>query len=370
MTSPITARPDGSLWDLTTTAARIRTLLEDEPVLRPLVPELTSVALGVVRVILCESEPLARRELADFGERCAAAVLPATAAMDGLRRAVRAAIDLEVDARAALPGMEPVPSAAVALRAWTVCDDALVALAEGHRRAERRLGEETDARAELVRGLVLGRLPAGELAAVARTLGLDPHRQYRPVCARPGPDQPTHHVERALRVGGGRSVTAAHGGDVVGLVERRPSLDPPAIAGIGPAAVLHELPSAFSRARRALDTAVAYGLRGMSGLEDLPLQSAVVADPDLGRHLIERCLAPLAACGMDPETLEGTLQALFATEMRTASAARQLGVHVNTMRYRVRRFEQVTGLRLQRPEDAFQVWWALERRRVDAESRG
>lgn len=44
--------------------------------------------------------------------------------------------------------------------------------------------------------------------------------------------------------------------------------------------------------------------------------------------------------------------------------ARRLTVHPNTVRYRVKRFEQLTGLDLRRTEDLVTSWWLLNRRRA------
>ncbi len=43
------------------------------------------------------------------------------------------------------------------------------------------------------------------------------------------------------------------------------------------------------------------------------------------------------------------------------AAADALFVHRNTLRYRLRTYAESAGLNLDRPEDAFTVWWALRR---------
>jgi DNA-binding PucR family transcriptional regulator len=42
-----------------------------------------------------------------------------------------------------------------------------------------------------------------------------------------------------------------------------------------------------------------------------------------------------------------------------------LHVHPNTLRHRLRRYEQATGASLRRQADLVELWWALERRRLD-----
>jgi DNA-binding PucR family transcriptional regulator len=38
-----------------------------------------------------------------------------------------------------------------------------------------------------------------------------------------------------------------------------------------------------------------------------------------------------------------------------------LFVHPNTIRYRIGRFEEITGANLRNPRSALEVWWALQR---------
>jgi DNA-binding PucR family transcriptional regulator len=47
--------------------------------------------------------------------------------------------------------------------------------------------------------------------------------------------------------------------------------------------------------------------------------------------------------------------------MRIDRAAEQLFVHPNTLRYRIGRFEEITGTNLRNPRTALEVWWALQR---------
>jgi hypothetical protein len=47
--------------------------------------------------------------------------------------------------------------------------------------------------------------------------------------------------------------------------------------------------------------------------------------------------------------------------MRVDPAAERLFVHPNTVRYRLRRYEEITGAELAETEDAFRVWWVLQR---------
>jgi DNA-binding PucR family transcriptional regulator len=47
--------------------------------------------------------------------------------------------------------------------------------------------------------------------------------------------------------------------------------------------------------------------------------------------------------------------------MHVERAAERLFVHPNTLRYRLARYEELTGTNLRDPLAAFEVWWALRR---------
>ena len=44
--------------------------------------------------------------------------------------------------------------------------------------------------------------------------------------------------------------------------------------------------------------------------------------------------------------------------------SRALHIHPNTLRHRLRRFEEATGATLRDPRNLVELWWALERRRL------
>ena len=51
--------------------------------------------------------------------------------------------------------------------------------------------------------------------------------------------------------------------------------------------------------------------------------------------------------------------------MRVRQAAERLHVHENTMRYRLRRYAELTGADLTVTEELVGVWWALQRESLD-----
>ena len=99
----------------------------------------------------------------------------------------------------------------------------------------------------------------------------------------------------------------------------------------------------FAIASRALQTAVAFGQEGAFSLADLSIRPAILADEALGDAFAARYLEPLAALGRLGAELEATLRAWFDQGMRIDDTARVLHVHPNTLRHRLRRFEEATG---------------------------
>jgi DNA-binding PucR family transcriptional regulator len=76
-------------------------------------------------------------------------------------------------------------------------------------------------------------------------------------------------------------------------------------------------------------------------------------------------MEPLAVAGEMAETLAGTTERFLANGMRVEATAKELFLHPNTLRYRLKRFEELTGCDLRDPRCALEVWWALQRARLD-----
>jgi DNA-binding PucR family transcriptional regulator len=152
--------------------------------------------------------------------------------------------------------------------------------------------------------------------------------------------------------------------DLAGIATRPPAALPGIVTGIGPPARLESLPAAFALASRVLQTALAFGQEGAFTLADLSIRPAIVADDALGDAFAARYLEPLAGLGRLGAELEETLRTWFDQGMRVDDTARALHVHANTLRHRLRRFEEATGTTLRDPRHLVELWWALERRRL------
>jgi hypothetical protein len=220
-------------------------------------------------------------------------------------------------------------------------------------------------RTATVHGLLTGGV---DPATVRELVGADGEtRQWRALRARPVPPASADSLEQALAPGvdraGGMLATIA--GDVYGIVAARPRVKREmAYVALGPPGDARALPSSFMTATRVLEAAQALEATGIATMEDLRLRVTVVEAKGVGREVVRRCLDPLAGMGSFGRGLRATLRAYLENGARVDPTAEALGVHPNTVRHRLRRYEEATGLALSRIEDLVELWWALERDRI------
>jgi sugar diacid utilization regulator/putative methionine-R-sulfoxide reductase with GAF domain len=88
-----------------------------------------------------------------------------------------------------------------------------------------------------------------------------------------------------------------------------------------------------------------------------------VQSPDALRRFVDELLGPLLQYARSRDTpLLDTLEALSAARWVRRAAARKLGIHINSMTYRVERIQTLTGLQLDDPETRVAISIALRAR--------
>lgn len=249
-----------------------------------------------------------------------------------------------------------------AVWAWT--DTVTSHVAGAHRRAELELARHHQQhRTDFLRGLVTGSLDAHSLRAQAFSHGLDPAREYRAFRARGAARIPLYVIERALLAGGAHLV-GIFDGDLAGVAAARLAVDHGGVTvGMGPPSPLSVLPASFAEATRVLRCAADFAVRGVVDQESLGLRVAVSAEGAVGDLLVERLLAPLRRLRHGGSDVEDAVRAYLAEGLRIEPAARRLYIHPNTLRYRLRKFQEATGADVADTETVVQLWWALERAR-------
>jgi hypothetical protein len=312
-------------------------------------------------------------ELAAVGEARAAQGVP----VDDMLRAWRIGIQAVV-ARARELGAELGISDTSLLEfveSLLACSDvAMVVTTAAHRKAELEVArQDQERRAAFVRGLLLGTLAPAEITVQARSQGVERSREYVAVRAAVRGEDEQREMARALGFGPfhghGHGLSALIDGDLAGFLSVAPEGEIDGVAGVGPPRPLEGLGESFRLASRALTTARGFGLRGIHDVPSLGLRAAVVADGDVGAALSARYVDPLMAEASGYELI-ASLRAFFECEMHFERAATRLFVHQNTLRYRISRFEAITGASLRDPRVAFEVWWALERHTASADRHG
>jgi putative transposase len=255
---------------------------------------------------------------------------------------------------------------------WEWADAIQMNSSAAHREAERELAAGSEEQREwFVRALLHGTLPSGDVHRRAASFGLEPGGRYLAFRARPAEDADERALAREIEATGGERgfgvVVAAVDGDICGVVSKPPRVNGTVrgVIGVGAESELARLDTSFQLATRALDTALAFGLSGVVTIDDLSLRPAILTEGYLGERLVRRYLQPLRELGEFGATLECTVREYLHHGMRIDECARALNVHPNTLRHRLDRFSQLTGTDLRDTEDVLEVWWALERRRLD-----
>jgi hypothetical protein len=247
-------------------------------------------------------------------------------------------------------------------------DHAMLAAADGHRRAELGFArEQRHLQANLIRRAIHGTAATSEIRSALAPAGPAAAGPLHAIRARPGATAGAEDIDGYLGVdvpaARGNGIAALIDGDVWGLLFERPRGPAPVPVGLCSVDAGGDLARAFHLASRALDTALGLGVNGVFDFADLGVHAAVVSDPELGDALVARYLAPFDGDAGAAQVLQ-TVERYLANDAGTETTARELGVHVNTVRQRLARFETATGASLRATETTVEVWWALQRRRI------
>src|SRR4051812_2215937 len=262
-------------------------------------------------------------------------------------------------------GLAPETLVLFAEAIFAYIDELSAESAEGFAREQaEQAGEADRLRAELLE--VVLRVPAADPAAVAEAAlaaGWPPPRELA-VVAWPA-DRGRRPVAR-LPLG---SLSAPFAGGMCALVPgprapggRRELLAAlgTTAAGIGPAVAPADAGTSFRRAVAALALAQERDAPAPLVADEHRVALLLRADPGLAAEIGDDALAPLA--GETPASrrrLSETLLAWLRHDGNAAAAARELEVHVQTVRYRVARLRELFGARLEEPDGRFALEVAL-----------
>ncbi|WP_116022579.1 PucR family transcriptional regulator [Thermomonospora umbrina] len=296
--------------------------------------------------------------MGEIGARAARAGVPFHQMVHCLRLIAGHAAEVGNE-RAAQYGVEPALMRSTP-RLWHWVVEALGVMGEEHQRIELEMvRHDRDRRAAFLADLFGGRLTGTELTVRAEQYGLDPNEQYLAFRAPIKGRETRRRIERAAEESG---IAEIYQGDLVGVLPRLPRLGDEDLVAVGRALPLGSAKVSFAQASTALKVATAFRMTGVISIADVPIQTAVLESPDVTDIVIERCFG--AFPGDKRTVLAQTLAGYLDHDLRITEAADALHVHPNTLRYRLRRFEEVSGLSLERISDVVIVWWALQYLRI------
>jgi PucR C-terminal helix-turn-helix domain len=251
-------------------------------------------------------------------------------------------------------------------QAFDVVDDAMVEIAKGHRIDDVPAETEADRRPAFIRGLMEGTLSADEVRSGCVGFGLDPLDSYAAFRARGHADRGPAELDRLFELTktteGRIGLAASLDSELVGMTSGevpRGDLD---LIAVGPRSPVAGLSHSYRIAGGILTAAETFGLAGIQDLSTAGLHAIVLERGELGEALAADLVAPVRTQQAGDEILH-TVDTWLAVGMRVEPAAERLFVHPNTVRYRLRRYEELTGTDLGITEEAFRVWWALQRDR-------
>jgi DNA-binding PucR family transcriptional regulator len=231
---------------------------------------------------------------------------------------------------------------------------------DGYHAAERELAHSRwEASGRLLRRLLLGERPEAPPEELARW-GLRRDGRYHCVVS---------ETSDASRLAAYRGVFGSVDGRQAGLTARLPSPDGDdqvALVVTAPACALPELPSVYELCVAAVRAGEDAGLKGPHRLIDLAGETALAAQPLLGRLLSAELLGGLKSGDDFHRELVSTALTYLDLGQRLDHTAGALHVHPNTVRYRLRRLQELVGISVAvEPGERLTVletvrlWWAL-----------
>lgn len=355
--------------DLEEFTERVLDSFWEEPALQRLRPDRDDFRawvrwnLDVVIRWLTDGQPPTEDEVAVLREHARARVaegFPPDMIPASFRRAARFAWRAILDAATEAERAALVESAEVL---FEYVDRVSRVYSEVYEAAAKTTGPSAEeiAAGDLLRRIAADEPPLTEDRRLAERIGFRLEGSARPfVIAIPGRSA-QHHSELARRLRSRRALAAAEGRRVVGLSYHEgpwrgmEALDARAVIAQGPPAIGGERGQAIEELRGAVAIAAGRGDSGEIETTDFLPELMLRRSPRIASQIRARVYGPLDD---DHAELARTLDLLITNNFEKGPTAAALPVHRNTLRDRIARISELTGVDLESAEGRGLAWLA------------
>jgi putative transposase len=223
---------------------------------------------------------------------------------------------------------------------------------------------DSSRRTQWIRDAVVGVLDRTQLHAGAATFDLPldvPVRAVR-VDVGPGDTDPAGRLQDWAERAGTRALAAPRGEGAVGILTGDAGPAAPAAGvtiAVGPPVPLADLRESFDGATRVLEAARRVGWDGVVDVGRLSWRMGILTSPEATELLHARHVEPVLAEGAFGELVLEALGAYLDHGMSIPLAAASIPVHVNTLRYRLKRYQELTGADVHELQTLIEASWAL-----------
>ncbi|AEH10318.1 MULTISPECIES: PucR family transcriptional regulator [Protofrankia] len=298
------------------------------------------------------------------GQRRALQGIPSEDVVEAYRRVLSVLRDAFIE-EAVAAGADPWAVLTGARQLWDLTDRFSSVLVSARQQVEIDAARRDERhRMAFLHRILTGGVDPAELVEGGAIHGILPDREYWVLRCRQRPDGVQRLIRQLESAGigvGFRPLITMFDDDVVGISAIRPVPHDDAVIAVAGPVTLTGVPQAFAEATRVLNVAVRYRRTGVVDSSSLSVRAAVEQQGELGEQLFRRYITRLSgrSGSASAEILE-TVQTYLRERRSVAAVARALSIHENTVRYRLERYQTITGADLADTDALVEVWWALE----------